>query len=83
MRTFVAVVQAGSMNATAGKHTVTSALVGQRIAALETPLQGRLLNRTACQHGRLRLAAPLSFGSEALIPTLKNFPDMTPGVEID
>ncbi|MDO6587509.1 LysR family transcriptional regulator [Salipiger sp. 1_MG-2023] len=118
MRTFVAVVQAGTMNAAAQKLNVTSALVGQRIAALENHLQVRLLNRTTRQHsltdfgesyleqcrdildlvaqsegkasdqqaqpqGRLRIAAPLSFGSEALIPALKSFTDMTPGAEID
>ncbi|MCR8550857.1 LysR family transcriptional regulator [Salipiger sp. P9] len=118
MRTFVEVVQAGSMNAAAQKLNVTSALVGQRIAALENHLQVRLLNRTTRRHrltdfgesyleqcrdilelvaqsegkasdqqaqpqGRLRIAAPLSFGSEALMPALKRFTDMTPGVEID
>lgn len=118
MRTFVEVVHAGSMNAAAQKLNVTSALVGQRIAALEDHLQVRLLNRTTRQHsltdfgesyleqcrdilelvalsegtasdqqvkpqGRLHIAAPVSFGCEALMPALKNFTDMTPGVEID
>ena len=110
MRTFVEVVQAGSMNAAAQKLNVTSALVGQRIGALEDHLQVRLLNRTTRRHsltdfgesylaqcrdilelvaqsegkasdqqaqpqGRLRIAAPLSFGSEALMPALKSFTD--------
>lgn len=118
MRTFVDVVEAGSMNAAARKRNVTSALVGQRIAALEGHLQVRLLNRTTRQQsltdfgeryleqcrdilelvaqsestasdqktdleGRLRIAAPLSFGSEALMPSLKEFTDKNPAVEID
>lgn len=118
MRTFVDVVDAGSMNAAARQRNVTSALVGQRIAALEDHLQVRLLNRTTRQQsltdfgeryleqcrdilelvaqsegtasdqqtdprGRLRIAAPLSFGSEALMPALKEFTDTYPAVEID
>lgn len=118
MRTFVEVVQAGSMNAAAQRLNVTSTLVGQRIAALEGHLQVRLLNRTTRQQsltdfgesyleqcrdilemvslsegkasdqqntplGRLRVAAPVSFGTAALIPALKTFCDAVPGVEID
>lgn len=118
MRTFVEVVQSGSMNAAARKLNVSSALVGQRIAALENHLQVRLLNRTTRQHsltdfgesyleqcrdilelvartdgkasdqmgqpqGRLRIAAPVSFGCEALMPALKRFTDATPSVEIE
>lgn len=118
MRTFVEVVQAGSMNAAAQRLNVTSALVGQRIAALEDHLQTRLLNRTTrrssltnfgeryleqCrdilelvalsentandQHyrpqGRLRIAAPVSFGIGALVPVLKDFAAQAPAVEID
>lgn len=118
MRTFVEVVQAGSMNAAAQRLNVTNTLVGQRIAALEGHLQVRLLNRTTRQHsltafgesyleqcrdilelvslsegkasdqqhnpqGRLRIAAPVSFGTAALVPALKDFSDMAPDVEID
>lgn len=118
MRTFVDVVEAGSMNAAARKRNVTSALIGQRIAALEDHLEVRLLNRTTRQQsltdfgeryleqcrdilelvaqsegtasdqqtapkGRLRIAAPHSFGSEALMPALKGFTDHNPDVEID
>ncbi len=118
MRTFVEVVNGGSMNAAAKKLNVTSTLVGQRIAALEDHLQVRLLNRTTRQQsltdfgesyleqcrdilemvslsegrasdqqqnprGRLRVAAPVSFGTEALVPALKEFSDIAPGVEID
>lgn len=118
MRTFVEVVQAGSMNAAAQRLNVTSALVGQRIAGLEHHLQVRLLNRTTRKHsltsfgesyleqcrdilelvalsegtasdqlhepqGRLRIAAPVSFGTAALVPALKTFSEMAPNVEID
>jgi DNA-binding transcriptional LysR family regulator len=118
MRTFVEVVHAGSMNAAAQKLNVTSTLVGQRIAALESHLQIKLLNRTTrqqsltdfgesyleqCQdilemvsrsegkasdqqrtpRGRLRVAAPVSFGTAALVPALKTFTDQAPNVEID
>lgn len=118
MRTFVEVVQAGSMNAAALRLNVSSALVGQRVAGLEDHLQARLLNRTTRQHsltafgesyleqcrdilelvdlsegkasdqqrqpqGRLRIAAPVSFGTAALMPALKGFTDMAPDVEID
>ncbi|TYC49158.1 LysR family transcriptional regulator [Rhodobacterales bacterium] len=118
MRTFVETVQAGSMNAAARRLNVTSALVGQRIAALEDHLQVRLLNRTTRQHsltdfgasyleqcrdilelvtlsegkasdqqlrpqGRLRIAAPTSFGTEALMPALGSFAEQAPEVEID
>lgn len=118
MRTFVDVVEAGSMNAAGRKRNVTSALIGQRIAALEEHLQVRLLNRTTRQQsltdfgeryleqcrdilelvaqsegtasdqqtqpqGRLRIAAPNSFGSEALMPALKGFTEKNPAVEVD
>lgn len=118
MRTFVEVVQAGSMNAAAHRLNVSSALVGQRVAGLEDHLQARLLNRTTRQHsltafgesyleqcrdilelvdlsegkasdqqqqpqGRLRIAAPVSFGTAALMPALKGFTDMAPDVEIE
>lgn len=118
MCSFVEVVQAGSMNAAARKLNVSSALVGQRVAALEDHLQARLLNRTTRQqsltpfgesyleqckdilelvsrsegkasdqrahlHGRLRIAAPVSFGTSALMPALKRFTDAAPQVEIE
>lgn len=118
MRTFVAVVQNGSMNAAARQLNVTSALIGQRITALEAHLQVRLLNRTTRQQsmtdfgaryydqcrdilemvalsegrasdehihpqGRLRIAAPVSFGTEALMPKLKEFTEIAPNVDID
>lgn len=118
MRTFVEVVQAGSMNAAAQRLNVTSTLVGQRIATLENHLQVRLLNRTTRQQsltdfgesyleqcrdilemvslsegkasdqlhhplGRLRVAAPVSFGTAALVPALRAFSDAVPDVEVD
>lgn len=118
MRTFIEVVQTGSMNAAALRLNVSGALVGQRVASLEDHLQVRLLNRTTRQHsltdfgesyfekckdilelislsegaasdqqdqpqGRLRLAAPISFGIEALVPALKRFSKIAPEVEID
>ncbi|WP_111429381.1 LysR family transcriptional regulator [Rhodobacteraceae bacterium DSL-40] len=118
MRTFVEVVQSGSMSAAARRLNVTSALVGQRISALEDHLQSRLLNRTTRQHtltefgaayldqcrdilelvarsegaasdqklrpqGLLRIAAPVSFGAEALMPALRSFSELAPEVEID
>jgi len=118
MRTFVEVVQAGSMNAAAQKLNVTGALVGQRIVALEDHLGVRLLNRSTrrqsltdfgttyfeqCRdilelvavsegkasdeqlqpQGRLRIAAPVSFGNEALMPVLGEFTETMPDVEID
>ncbi|MEP5153624.1 LysR family transcriptional regulator [Planktotalea sp.] len=118
MRTFVEVVQSGSMNAAAQRLNVTSTLVGQRIAALEGHLQVKLLNRTTRQQsltdfgetyldqcrdilemvarsegtandeqltprGRLRIAAPVSFGTAALVPMLKVFSDQLPDVEIE
>lgn len=118
MQTFVHVVRTGSMSAAARKLNVTSALVGQRIAALEDHLQVRLLNRTTRHHsltdfggsyfeqcrdilelvalsdgkasdeqsepqGRLRIAAPVSFGAEALMPALKRFSDDAPDVELE
>lgn len=118
MRTFIEVVQTGSMNAAALRLNVSGALVGQRVASLEDHLQVRLLNRTTRQHsltdfgesyfekckdilelislsegaasdqqdqpqGRLRLAAPISFGIETLVPALKRFSKIAPEVEID
>lgn len=118
MKTFVEVVQGGSMSAAARSLNVTSALVGQRVAMLEEHLKIRLLNRTTRQHsltefglqyfeqcqdilelvatsegnaieqqahpqGRLRLAAPVSFGCEALTPALKGFAVIAPKVDIE
>lgn len=118
MRTFVEVVHAGSMNAAAERLNVTSALVGQRIAALEDHLEVRLLNRSTRRQnltdfgesylaqclsildlvaasenrasdqldtakGRLRIAAPVSFGTEAVIPALKSFAEIAPKVEVE
>ncbi|WP_138470066.1 LysR family transcriptional regulator [Poseidonocella sp. HB161398] len=118
MRSFVETVQAGSMNAAAPRLGVSSALVGQRIAALEEHLQVRLLNRTTRQQsltefgesyleqcrdilelvalsegrasdqqrepqGRLRIAAPVSFGTEALMPALGRFSAAAPQVQIE
>lgn len=118
MRSFVAVVQEGSMNAAARRMGVTGAMVGQRIAALEARLDTRLLNRStrhqsltefgqtyyqqsidilemvalsegqaAAQkttpQGRLRVTAPVSFGSEALIPALPKFVETAPDVQLD
>lgn len=118
MQSFVAVVQEGSMNAAARKLGVSGALVGQRVAALETRLDTRLLSRTtrhqsltdfgatyfqqsldilemvamsegqaAAQQttpqGKLRITAPVSFGSEALMPALPKFTELAPNVELD
>lgn len=118
MRSFVEVVDAGSMNGAAQRLGVSGALVGQRIAALEDHLQVRLLNRTTRQNsltdfgetyleqcrdilelvalsagkasdqqrqpqGRLRIAAPVSFGTESLMPALARFADRAPEVAID
>ncbi|MET1078877.1 MAG: LysR family transcriptional regulator [Pseudomonas sp.] len=46
MQVFVATVQAGSMSAAASGLGLSPAMVGQHIAALETRLGTRLLNRT-------------------------------------
>lgn len=118
MQSFVAVVQEGSMNAAGRRLGVSGALVGQRISALETRLDTRLLNRStrhqsltefgsryfqqsldilemvalseghaAAQQttpqGRLRVTAPVSFGSEALMPALQKFVEIAPEVRIE
>jgi DNA-binding transcriptional LysR family regulator len=49
MRTFVAIVRTGSMNAAGHELGVSGALVGQRLSALEDRLQARLLNRSTRQ----------------------------------
>jgi len=46
MQTFVTVVQTGSMSAAASRLGLSSAMVGQHVAALEDRLGTRLLNRT-------------------------------------
>ncbi|MGX9417377.1 LysR family transcriptional regulator [Vibrio sp. WJH972] len=46
MKAFVTTVQSGSMSAAASLLTMTPAMVGQHVAALETRLGSRLLNRT-------------------------------------
>lgn len=46
MQAFVTVVQAGSMSAAASRLGLSSAMVGQHVAALEDRLGTRLLNRT-------------------------------------
>lgn len=46
MRAFVATVQSGSMSNAATLLNITPAMVGQRIAALESRLKTKLLNRT-------------------------------------
>lgn len=118
MRSFVAVVQEGSMNAAARRLNVSGALVGQRIAALEDRLDTRLLNRSTRYQsltefgevyyrqsmdilelvalsddqaaagqtrpqGLLRVTAPASFGSEALVPALPKFREVAPDVRLD
>ena len=105
MHSFVATVRAGSMRAAATELGLSSAMVGQHIAALEARLGTRLLNRTtrsqsltdfgasyfeqcvdillrvaateedaqtlqSAPRGRLRMTAPVSFGSEVLAPAL-------------
>lgn len=46
MKAFVSTVQAGSMSTAAERLNITPAMVGQRIAALESRLKTKLLNRT-------------------------------------
>lgn len=46
MQVFVTTVQSGSMSAAANQLNLSPAMVGQHIAALESRLQARLLNRT-------------------------------------
>lgn len=118
MQAFVMTVQAGSMSAAAGLLGVSSAMVGQHIAALETRLGVRLLNRTTrsqsltdfgasyfeqCRdilervavteedaqalltkpRGRLRITAPVTFGTELLAPALGFYRQLAPEVDLD
>lgn len=118
MRSFVAVVQEGSMSAAARRLGVSGALVGQRVAALEERLNIRLLYRSTrhqsltdfgeayyrqsvdilelvalsdnqaaagqtSPQGLLRVTAPASFGSEALVPALPKFSEIAPEVRLD
>lgn len=118
MQAFVMTVQAGSMSAAAGLLGVSSAMVGQHIAALETRLGVRLLNRTTrsqsltdfgasyfeqCRdilervavteedaqalltkpRGRLRITAPVTFGTELLAPALGFYRQLAPDVDLD
>ena len=50
MQAFAATVRTGSMRAAADELTITPAMVGQHIAALESRLGTRLLNRTTRSH---------------------------------
>ena len=118
MQAFVATVRTGSMRAAADELTITPAMVGQHIAALESRLGTRLLNRTTRSHsltefgtaylehchdilqriasteedaqtlhseprGRLRITAPVSFGTEVLAPALARFQASAPDVVLD
>ena len=118
MRTFVRVVEAGSISQAAEQLGVAKSGVSRRLAELEARLGVRLLNRTtrrsslsdagrsyyegavrllsdvaeldalvtgseAALEGRLRLAAPLSFGLAHLSPALEAFARAHPEVLID
>ncbi|MCW8943578.1 MAG: LysR family transcriptional regulator [Sedimenticola sp.] len=108
LRSFIAVVNAGSFNKAAELLQNSTAAISRRVAALEAELGVRLLNRTTrridltesgrqfhrditailealeeaeerinCDHegisGTLRIAAPLSFGTQCLGPLLPAF----------
>ncbi len=108
LRSFVAVVNAGSFNRAAQQLQTSTAAVSRRVAALERSLGVRLLNRTTRRFdltesgnqffqdvtailqaleeaeeridcaseaisGTLRVAAPLSFGTQCLAPVLPEF----------
>jgi DNA-binding transcriptional LysR family regulator len=118
MRTFVRVVEAGSISRAAEQLGVAKSGVSRRLAELEARLGVRLLNRTtrrsslsdagrsyyegavrllsdvaeldalvtgseAALEGRLRLAAPLSFGLAHLSPAIEGFARAHPEVLID
>jgi DNA-binding transcriptional LysR family regulator len=118
MRTFVRVVEAGSISQAAEQLGVAKSGVSRRLAELEARLGVRLLNRTtrrsslsdagrsyyegavrllsdvaeldalvtgseAALEGRLRLAAPLSFGLAHLSPAIEAFTRTHPEVLID
>lgn len=118
MRTFVRVVEAGSISQAAEQMGVAKSGVSRRLAELEARLGVRLLNRTtrrsslsdagrsyyegavrllsdvaeldalvtgseAALEGRLRLAAPLSFGLAHLAPAIEVFARAHPEVLID
>lgn len=118
MQAFVATVQSGSMSAAANELGLSSAMVGQHIAALEKRLGLRLLNRTtrsqsltdfgasyfqqcrdilervaateegaqalqAKPRGRLRITAPVTFGTEILAPALGTYRQLAPAVTLE
>lgn len=118
MQAFVATVQSGSMSAAANELGLSSAMVGQHIAALEKRLGLRLLNRTtrsqsltdfgasyfqqcrdilervaateegaqalqAKPRGRLRITAPVTFGTEILAPALGAYRQLAPDVTLE
>lgn len=118
MQAFVATVRNGSMRAAADELGMTSAMVGQHIAALEARLDTRVLNRTtrsqsltdfgesyfaqctdildriaateedaqslqSAPRGRLRITAPVSFGTEVLAPALARYRESAPDVVLD
>lgn len=118
MRTFVRVVEAGSISQAAEQLGVAKSGVSRRLAELEARLGVRLLNRTtrrsslseaghsyyegalrllsdvaeldalvtgseAALEGRLRLAAPLSFGLAHLSPAIEAFMRAHPELLID
>lgn len=118
MKSFVRVVEAGSISKAAEQLGMAKSGVSRRLAELESRLGVRLLNRTtrrssltdagrtyyegavkllsdvseldavvadseASLRGRLRLAAPLSFGLCHLTPAIEEFMTAHPGVLID
>ncbi|MCW8889197.1 MAG: LysR family transcriptional regulator [Sedimenticola sp.] len=117
LRSFVAVVNAGSFNRAAEQLQTSTAAISRRVAALETALGVRLLNRTTrridltasgrayhrdvtailealeeaeerinCDRegiaGTLRIAAPLSFGTQCLGPLLPSFQQQYPDLRL-
>ena len=69
----VRTVDRGSQAAAARELGVTAAMVGRYIQALEERLGTRLLNRTAERGGRLRVNAPISFGTRHLAAAVAEF----------
>lgn len=118
MRVFVKIVEKGSLTMAAKAMSLSPAMVGNHLQALEDYLGGTLIHRTTRRQnltelgqqyysrcvdilgmvsdaeslspltrsdlpaGKLCIAAPNSFGSEALIPALKEFYKRYPDIEI-
>ncbi|KZM51078.1 LysR family transcriptional regulator [Labrenzia sp. OB1] len=81
-------LQARLLNRTTRQHSLTafgeSYLEQCRdILELVDLSEGKASDQQRQPQGRLRIAAPVSFGTAALMPALKGFTDMAPDVEID